>query len=56
MYLYIFEDGEVKKATTVSDNDKNCVDAGILDIIEIGGDDPKQYLGGEWHDIESADA
>ena len=56
MYLYIFEDGEVKKATTISKEDKESCDMGILDIIDISGDEPKQYYEGEWHDLPSADA
>ena len=56
MYLYIFEDGEVKKGTTFDDGDKESVDAGILDVIDIGSEQPKQYCGGGWHDLDSADA
>lgn len=55
MYLYIFEDGEVKKATSFSDDDRTSCDMGILDVIDLHAENPKQYIDGEWHDIESAD-
>jgi hypothetical protein len=55
MYLYFFEDGEIKKGTTFSDDDAQSCDAGILDVIDIGDSDPRQYYDGKWHELESAD-
>lgn len=56
MFLFIFEDGLIKKATVICDGDKSCADDGIIDLIDISGDEPKQYYDGEWHDLESANA
>jgi hypothetical protein len=53
MYLYIFEDGEAKKATTFGEGDKEACDDGILEVIRIS--DCKTYHEGDWHDLESAD-
>ena len=53
MYLYIFEDGQVKKGTTFCDGDAESCDADILDVIDIGESDPKQYYDGEWHELVS---
>ena len=57
MYIYIFEDGTVKKATTISDDDALSVEEGILDIIDISDNQNPKYLveAGEWDDLESAD-
>lgn len=54
-YIYIFEDGEIQKGSTFSENDKISVDDGILDVIDISGDEPKTWYKGEWHDIEAFD-
>jgi len=55
MYILIFENGEVKKTATINSNDMIAVDDGILDIIDISGDEPKTYYNGVWHDLESVD-
>ena len=55
MYIYIFEDGEVKKGDTFGHGDMDSCDDGILDVIDISGDQPMQYYDNEWHDIPSAD-
>jgi len=49
MYLFIFEDGEIKKCTTFDAADAAECDAGVFDVIDIGGDNPKRYCSGEWH-------
>jgi hypothetical protein len=56
MYLFIFEDGEVKKATTFCQEDMDSCDAGILDVIDLHVENPKQYYDGQWYEIKSADA
>lgn len=57
MYIYIFEDGEVKKSTTFSNDDLSSVADGILDVIDIS--DPDKPIasvgGGGWIDLKSAD-
>ena len=55
MYLFIFEDMEIKKGTAVMQGDFDAVDAGILDIIDISKEEPLKYYDGKWHDLESAD-
>ena len=55
MYLYIFENGEIKKSTTFSDCDAEACDAGILDVIKINDVNPKQYGCGQWHFIDYID-
>jgi hypothetical protein len=54
MYLLILEDGEIVKSATVNEDDKLMVDAGLLDLIDVSGDQPVQYLEGEWHEIDGA--
>lgn len=54
-YIYIFGDGEINKGDTFDDDDRLSVDAGILDVIDISGDEPKLWDQGEWRDMESAD-
>lgn len=57
MYLYIFEDGEIKKSGAIPcGDDLQNVDNGILDIIDISDPrNPLQYYNGDWHDLESAE-
>lgn len=56
MYIYVFEDGEIKKGSSFEQGDMDSCDAGILDVIDISVDPPRQYYDGEWHDLPSADA
>ena len=51
MFIYVFEDGEVRKNKEFNEGDKDACDAGILDVIDISGDEPKQYYNSEWHDL-----
>jgi len=53
MYLFIFEDGEVKKYDKVCQGDFDEADAGILDVIDVSADEPLQYHDCGWHEIES---
>ena len=52
MYLLIFEDGSLGTVATITDDLIASADDGILDIVDISGDLPLQYFGGEWNDIE----
>lgn len=53
MYLIIFEDGDMKKAATVSDEDKRSADDGYIDIIDLHAENPTRRVNGEWHDIDA---
>lgn len=55
MFLLITEDGEVYQAEQYHKDDPEMVDAGLLDLIDVSGDKPKQYGNGEWHEIETLD-
>jgi len=55
MYVYIFEDGQIKTASTFDDDDMASCDMGVIDVIDISGEKPKQYHNNNWHDLESAD-
>ena len=52
MYIYIFEDGEIRKGTIFDEEEAKACDGGFLDIIDISGDEPKMYYDGKWNDIE----
>jgi hypothetical protein len=55
MWLYIFENGEVKKSDVEPcDGDMDAADSGILDLIDIKGQQPLQYAHGKWHGIDDA--
>ena len=56
MYLFIFEDGDMKRSTGFSDDDKASCDAGLLDVIDLHAENPKRYFNGEWQDIDKFDA
>ena len=53
-YLYIFEDGTVKKGTVPVEEDIDCVIDGILEVIDM---DTGQYYDSDsekWEDLTSA--
>lgn len=52
MFLLILEDGSLRKAKTVSDDDLTMCNDGILGIINLNTDEPMQYHDGDWHDID----
>jgi len=52
MYLYIAEDGALNKSADFDETDQEMCDMGILDVIDLHGENPKQYFEGEWHDID----
>jgi len=55
MWIYIFEDGEVKKSTArPCADDLDAVDAGILQILDVS-DEPAEYYDNEWHTIPDAE-
>ena len=57
MYLMLFEDGEIKSAEDVSDDDLRAVDDGVMEVVDISEPfTPQRYIGGAWHEIEGIDA
>ena len=50
-YLMIFEDGELKKKNTITDEDLQSSDDGYIDIVDM--DSKSRYFYGEWVDIET---
>ena len=50
-YLLIFEDGELKKTNTITDEDLQSSDDGYIDIVNM--DSMSRYLYGEWVEIEA---
>jgi hypothetical protein len=52
MYLYVFDDGYFGVTTVLSNGDFDSVEAGILDIIDIGDCAPKRFYNEGWADIE----
>lgn len=53
MYLFIFEDGSIRRKDIVQDGDLMEADDGVLDIIDIRkSDEPKMYYEGKWNEIE----
>jgi hypothetical protein len=56
MYLMIFEDGEIKTAEEVDEDDIQAADDGCLDIIDISEPfTPKRRFNSDWVEIESID-
>lgn len=56
MYIVIFENGQIMKSSRVNNVDFEYCDDGILDIIDISlKDNPRYYLQGDWHEVESLD-
>jgi len=51
MYLIILEDSEIRRADTISDDDLAACDNGLIDIVDLGGEMPKDYYNGKWNDI-----
>ena len=56
MYLFIYEDGDIRKGPKVQEGDFTDADGGILDIIDISSPlGPKRYFQGEWGKIENVE-
>lgn len=53
MYIFIFEDGTIVKGDIFTDTDKESIGAGFLDVIDIGENNPKYWLDGEWNELET---
>ena len=51
MYIFVFEDGSIGKASKVTKDDLSMADGGYVDIISISGQQPTQYHDGEWYGI-----
>jgi hypothetical protein len=49
MYIYIYEDGEIRKAAQIEEDDKASIDAGILDIVDCNT--CKAYYDGQWRHL-----
>jgi len=56
MYIFIFEDGTIKKVAECGPGDFDSVESGCLEIIDITNYlNPVYYLGnGKWEDLEPA--
>ncbi len=52
MYIFIFEDNEIIKSTTFNNDDVEACNNRFLDVIYISDDNPKQFIDGEWCDID----
>lgn len=56
MYLFIFEDGEIKQASEVGEDDLESCDNGYLDIIDISASgDIRRRAFGVCTEVESLD-
>ncbi|MDT0618439.1 hypothetical protein RM531_08115 [Salinisphaera sp. P385] len=55
MYLLIFEDGSIKKARTVSDDDLSSADDGMIQIVGLEDSGPREYVDGEWLSVPLAE-
>ncbi len=55
MYLYIFEDGQAAKSSLFLEEDRQNCDDGLIDVIDLHAENPRQYYEGEWHDIKKLD-
>lgn len=54
MYLFIFEDGDIKYRDCVEDGDLMAADDGLLDIVDIRlHGEPKRYWDGKWQAVEA---
>ena len=52
-YILINEDGSVVTKRGISDSDKYASDLGVVDIINIQGPVPSQYVSkGNWEPLE----
>ena len=55
MFIYIFNDGEIKTTDRLSIGDLEAADDGLIDILDIGNlDGPKIFHDGEWNEVERA--
>lgn len=53
MFIVIFEDGQIKRVSTLLPEDYAASDDGLLDIIDIGElQEPKQWYDNSWNEIE----
>lgn len=56
MFLIIFEDGLIKTAKDIGDDDKDMADDGYVDLIDISSpSEPKRYRSGDWELVEDID-
>jgi hypothetical protein len=53
MYIVITEDGCIFSVKNICNNDLDCSDAGVADIIDISNSDkPLRYFNKKWHNLE----
>ena len=53
MYLYIFEDGTIRKTNELEPDDLKSVNDGYLTIVDISiPGNPKEFYQKEWIEIE----
>lgn len=56
MYIFIFEDGTINKSRVFGDEEKQAVEDGILDVVDISDSSwPEYYYKGKWVSVESAE-
>lgn len=56
MYLFIFEDGEIRVSRSVTEEDRLSCDNGTLTIIDISGcTKPAEYHNREWLGLKEID-
>ena len=48
MYIVIFEDGDIRRATTLLQADFDSADEGLIDILDVSGEIPFHYVNGKW--------
>lgn len=51
MYILIFEDGAIRRTETVEADVLAAADDSYCDILDVSGEVPLQYVGGEWTEV-----
>ena len=51
-YIIITEDGQAFVSTTMTDDDMEACDAGILEVIDTQMHPISNYYEGKWHKLE----
>ena len=55
MYLLIHEDGSLQTATELAEDVFKAADDGYIDVVDVTGEVPFQYLRNEWHKIDGVE-
>jgi hypothetical protein len=54
MYLFMLDDGEIRRGSVIQEGDLSACDDGILDIVDISNpDNPLRYFDGKWQELEA---